>query len=72
MTVWPSQQVAEDVAQRLAESGVIVRPISQFGVPNGIRITIGSDEQNEMLIAALHDAVSAIKKEETGELVCKS
>ena len=72
MTIWPSQQVAEDVAQRLAESGVIVRPISQFGVPNGIRITIGSDEQNEMLIAALHDAVSAIKKEETGELVCKS
>ena len=72
MTIWPSQQVAEDVAQRLAESGIIVRPIGQFGVPNGIRITIGSDEQNKMLIAALDHAVSAIKQEETGELVCRS
>jgi histidinol-phosphate aminotransferase len=70
MTIWPSQQVAEGIALRLAESGVIVRPLSQFGVANGIRITIGSDEQNEMLISALHRAVSGIR-EEAGELVCR-
>jgi histidinol-phosphate aminotransferase len=72
MTIWPSQEVAEDIARRLAESGVIVRPLAQFGVPNGIRITIGSDEQNEMLISSLAQAVSSIQKEETGELVCRS
>jgi histidinol-phosphate aminotransferase len=71
MTIWPSQALAEAVVQHLAESGVIVRPLTQFGVPNGVRMTIGSDEQNEMLIAALDRAVSAIK-EETGELVCRS
>jgi histidinol-phosphate aminotransferase len=71
MTIWPSQQAAEDVARRLAESGVIVRALSQFGVANGLRITVGSDEQNEMLIAALDRAVSGIRKE-AGELLCKS
>jgi len=71
MTIWPSPETAERVTQRMAESGVIVRHLAQFGVPNGIRITIGSDEQNEILISALHRAVSEVK-EETGELVCKS
>lgn len=71
MTIWPSQQAAEDIARRLAESGVIVRPLAQFGVPNGIRITIGSDEQNDLLISALHRALAGIR-EETGELACRS
>jgi len=70
MTIWPSQQVAEGIALRLAQAGIIVRPLSQFGVANGIRITIGSDEQNEMLISALHRAISRIR-EEAGELVCR-
>lgn len=70
MTIWPSQQIAEDVARRLAESGVIVRPLSQFGVANGLRITVGSAEQTKMLISALDQAVSGIR-EEAGELLCK-
>ena len=70
MTIWPSQQVAEGIALRLAQAGIIVRPLSQFGVANGIRMTIGSDEQNELLISALRRAVSRIR-EEAGELVCR-
>jgi len=70
MTIWPSQQVAEGIALRLAQAGIIVRPLSQFGVANGIRITIGSDEQNELLISALRRAVSRIRAE-AGELVCR-
>jgi histidinol-phosphate aminotransferase len=71
MTIWPSPEAAEQVTRRLAESGVIVRLLAQFGVPNGIRITIGSDEQNEILVSALQQSVSGIK-EETGELACTS
>jgi histidinol-phosphate aminotransferase len=71
MTLWPSREVAEDIVERLARLGVIVRPLAQFGIPQGVRITIGSNEQNEILISALWQATSGIR-EEAGELVCRS
>jgi histidinol-phosphate aminotransferase len=70
MTLWPSREIAENVVERLARLGVIVRPLGQFGIPNGVRITIGSNEQNEILISALWQASRAVR-EEAGELVCR-
>ena len=37
----------------LMEEGVMVRPVSQFGAPGKIRITIGDQEANEALVNAL-------------------
>jgi histidinol-phosphate aminotransferase len=71
MTLWPSREVAENIVERLAQLGVIVRPLGQFGIPNGVRITIGSSEQNEILISALRQATAGMR-EEAGELVCRS
>jgi histidinol-phosphate aminotransferase len=71
MTLWPSREVAENIVERLARLGVIVRPLAQFGIPNGVRITIGTSEQNEILIAALGQATTGMR-EEAGELVCRS
>ena len=58
LTLWPSAEVANDVVEGLLHAGVIVRPMAAFGVPNGVRISIGSDEENEMLIAAMRKAVA--------------
>ena len=58
LTLWPSAEVANDVVESLLHAGVIVRPMAAFGVPNGVRISIGSDEENEMLIAAMRKAVA--------------
>lgn len=41
------------VYERLLRQGVIVRPVAGYGLPNALRITIGTAEQNERLIAAL-------------------
>jgi histidinol-phosphate aminotransferase len=41
------------LANRIQEEGVIVRPLSIWGAPNAIRITVGTPEQNEKFIAAL-------------------
>jgi histidinol-phosphate aminotransferase len=41
------------VYERLLRQGVIVRPMGGYGLPNALRITIGTAEQNERLIAAL-------------------
>ncbi|WP_136467505.1 histidinol-phosphate transaminase [Flagellimonas onchidii] len=37
----------------LMQRGVMVRPVSQFGAPGKVRITIGDQEANEALVAAL-------------------
>jgi len=57
LTLWPSAEAANVFVESLLESGVIVRPMAAFGVPNGVRISIGSDEENEVLIAATRKAV---------------
>jgi len=37
----------------LMQKGIMVRPVSQFGAPGKVRITIGTEEANKVLINAL-------------------
>jgi histidinol-phosphate aminotransferase len=58
LTLWPSAEAAGKLVEGLLRSGVIVRPMAAFGVSNGVRITIGSDEENEMLVTAMRQVVA--------------
>lgn len=42
-----------EFADKLLEEGVMVRPVTQFGAPGKVRITIGDQEANEALVKAL-------------------
>jgi histidinol-phosphate aminotransferase len=42
-----------DLNQRLLKEGVIVRPAGAFGVPEGIRVTVGIEEDNDFFIEKL-------------------
>jgi histidinol-phosphate aminotransferase len=42
----------------LLHQGVIVRPVANYQMPNYLRITIGTPEQNSRLIDALARAMS--------------
>jgi len=44
---------ASAFARRMQAEGVIVRPLSAWGIPNGIRATIGTPEQNQVFVRAL-------------------
>ncbi len=48
---------AAGVYRALLKSGVIVRPIAGYGMPDWLRVTIGTRAQNERFVAAL-DAVT--------------
>jgi histidinol-phosphate aminotransferase len=48
-----------EVAQRLQAEGVIIRPLSGWGAPTAIRVTIGKPEENERFIAAMKKVVPA-------------
>jgi histidinol-phosphate aminotransferase len=43
MVLFPDAQQARDAFQALLEKGLIVREIHGYGIPNGLRISIGSE-----------------------------
>lgn len=45
MMVMPSEADALDCAQFMLEDGVIVRRLPAFGIPNGIRVTVGLPDE---------------------------
>jgi histidinol-phosphate aminotransferase len=59
LETWPSDanfllaSAPAGIYERLLREGVIVRPMAGFGLPNHIRITIGTAEENERLVKAL-------------------
>ena len=52
------EQPAKEFCQKLIALGVSVRPLTSFGFPEAIRISIGTPAQNKKLIAALKKALA--------------
>jgi histidinol-phosphate aminotransferase len=46
--------------ERLLREGVIVRPLDGFGAPEGIRVSVGTPEENEVFAAALGHVLSGV------------
>jgi histidinol-phosphate aminotransferase len=44
---------ASDVYQRLLKEGVIVRPMTPFGMESALRVTVGTPQENRRLVKAL-------------------
>ena len=44
---------ASPVYEALLREGVIVRPIANYGLPNHLRVTVGTESQNQTFLAAL-------------------
>jgi histidinol-phosphate aminotransferase len=41
------------VYQSLLQEGVIVRPIGVYGLPNHLRVSVGTETENAFFLAAL-------------------
>jgi len=48
---------AATVFDRLLRSGVIVRPVGAYGLPEWLRVSVGLPEENEKLLSALAEAL---------------
>jgi len=55
-----TQEPADVLARRIQERGIIVRPLTAWGVPNGIRVSVGTPEQNEQFIATLKKCLQRV------------
>src|SRR5437762_7272894 len=49
----PSEQEARRITEQLLRQGIIVRPLAAFGLPQAIRISTGTDEENQAVMSAL-------------------
>jgi histidinol-phosphate aminotransferase len=58
MLPFPTAEEAESLAGELLKRGIIVRPLRPFGLPNCLRITTGTDEENRICV----DAIAEIRK----------
>lgn len=58
MAVFGSEPEALQLNESLLRQGVIVRPLRAFGLPHCLRITIGTPEQNEILLDALKHSLA--------------
>ena len=56
--------ISAQVAQALLERGVIIRDLTGYGV-NAIRITIGSNEQNTIVLKVLDDVLFSLENNES-------
>lgn len=52
---------AAAVSEALLRRGVIVRPVANYGLPDHLRISTGTAEQNERLLAAMAAALAELK-----------
>ena len=53
LLVQPPQGNAEDIYLKLKAQGILIRYFKQPGLENKLRITVGTDEQNQELVAAM-------------------
>jgi histidinol-phosphate aminotransferase len=53
-----------EVYERMLYHGVIVRPMAGYGLPNHLRITIGTEEQNARCLEALEAALEEMTAEQ--------
>ena len=51
---------AHDLYEALLRRGVIVRPIANYGLPNHLRITVGTELENTRFIDALRQALNEL------------
>jgi histidinol-phosphate aminotransferase len=61
MTVWPSEALGARLVEDLLTQGVIVRPLDAFGLPHCVRISIGTEEDNQQCLAAMQKALMGVK-----------
>ena len=52
----PSRAV--DADQFLTSRGLILRAVGAYGLPNCLRLTVGTEDANRLVVAALHDFVN--------------
>ncbi len=61
MTLWESEAESARVTGDLLREGVIVRPLKAFGIPNAIRVSVGTEPENLVFLDAMEKIMALTK-----------
>jgi histidinol-phosphate aminotransferase len=61
MVALETEGLAQQLFERLLHQGVIVRPLKATGLPNCIRVSVGTKEENEICVKALKRVSAELK-----------
>lgn len=61
MMIFTSEAEVQDIFLKLQQRGVITRPLSQAGLPNCLRVTVGLPEENRRFIQALEEIIDTLQ-----------
>ncbi len=56
-----NQEQAQEVFEQLLHRGVIIRPLKATGLPNCLRISVGTEEENRICIEALKQVCAGLE-----------
>jgi histidinol-phosphate aminotransferase len=62
MVVCASGDDVDFIFQEMLKQGVIIRPLKPFGLPNCLRISIGTDEENAFCIDRLKNVLTKVSR----------
>ncbi len=57
---FPGTDITE-LNNRLLKEGIIIRPLQAFGIPDGMRVTVGLEEDNDFFVEKLKKILDEIK-----------
>ena len=53
---------ADDADAFLTKRGLMLRGLENYGLPNALRLTVGTEEANRLVVAALRDFVERVSE----------
>lgn len=56
-----TEYLANDIANDLLKEGVIIRPCAGWGYKNHLRVTVGTEEQNDIFIKKFSTILDKMK-----------
>jgi histidinol-phosphate aminotransferase len=56
---FPAGKTAAAADRHLKARGIIVRPVGAYGIPNALRMTVGTEDENRKAVAALAEFMSS-------------
>ena len=62
MVLMPTKTLAEEFFQRCLERGLIIRPVAAYGVPNGVRINSGTDDETSFALEIIETVWKDLNK----------
>lgn len=58
-----SEAQADALVEAMLRQGVVIRPLKAFGLPHCVRVSMGTDEGNEICANAMANAWNTVRNE---------